>query len=607
MKQVKNKSLWFLGILTFFGAALLFYGVYVLNHKTEYDLTKVQHPNSYQDLYHLMQSNNTFMQGKYMMDMNLGAETNTTNSKDYSTTNIQVAGVEEADIVKTDGDYIYTLNSEYLSIVKVVDGTMEIASKIKSQETTEDGSSNFSEMYLNGNKLIVIKTTYQYNYSGVPRIMPDYFFGGNSRVSVVIFDISNKSNPIKINELSQSGSYISSRMVDHYLYITTNYYVYGEVVPNDASTFVPTLKTIETKPIAVKDIIIAPNPNSNSYLTVTGIDINNASDFISSKAILGSSSNIYADTNNLYIASYGSETIGNTYTTKTNLLKFSFDKGVLNLVANGSVNGYILNQFSMDEYNGYFRIATTSSDYTYYEDKDAGTASIDIGIDTTKNNLYILDSNLTIAGKLEGLAEKERIYSVRFDQGVAYFVTFRQVDPLFVVDVSNPSDPQIKSQLKIPGFSEYLHVYNDNYLFGLGKEANEEGRVVGLKISMYDIQDKTNVTEKYKLVIGDQYTWSESSYNHKAILVSSDRGLIAFPVNDYYVVYKFTDGVGFEKLGQIDFELSSGLYYYYYGNIRGLYINDFLYAVNENQMKTLNLESLKPGNVLDLSTTDNRE
>lgn len=601
MKQRKNKSILFISLLAVLGSTLLFFGVYVLNHKTNYDLSKVQHPNSYQELYYLMQSQNTFMQGKYMTDMNLGAETNNVSSKDYSTTNIQVAGVDEADIVKTDGDYIYVINSEYLYIIKAIDGVMEIVSKIKSRETSTEGSSTFGEMYINGNKLIVIKNTYQYDYGHTTKIMPDVWWGGNGGVSIVIFDITDKNNPVQVNELSQSGHYISSRMVDHYVYVTTNYYVYGDIVPSDAKTFVPTLKTTETKPIAINDIIIAPNPNSNSYLTVTGIDINNASDFSSSKAILGSSTNIYADSDNLYIAGYGSEINGNTYIAKTNLLKFSMNQGNLSFVADGSVNGYILNQFSMDEYNGYFRIATTSSDYTYIEDKNEGTSSIGIGSNATKNNLYVLDGNLNVVSKVEGLAEGERIYSVRFDNEVAYFVTFKQVDPLFVVDLSNPSNPNIKSELKIPGFSEYLHVYNNKYLFGLGKEANSEGRVTGLKISMYDIQDKTNVIEKYKLVIGDQYSWSESSYNHKAILVSSDRGLIGFPINDYYVVYKFTDGLGFEKIGQIDFELSSGSYYYYYGNIRGLYIDNYLYALNQNDIKTLNLDTLKPGNVLHLT------
>lgn len=596
MKILKNKNLFIIIITIIMIAALIFYGFYTFLGfgKENYDLTKVEYPTSYKELYDLLKSDNSFSKGNFN-ENNVATDSD---SIDYSNTNLQVAGVDEADIVKTDGNYIYALNSEYLYIVKAVDGNMELLSKVKTESNDKDTYKNYIEMYVKDNKLIVLENTNTNTYIDGREIMYDYFWGGNGKVTTLIFDVTDKKSPVKENELSQSGYYMSSRMVDNYLYVITNYYVYSDINVKDESTFVPTLTTDKEEPIAIDDIIIAPNPTSSSYLTVTGIDINNANDFKSSKAVLGSSSNIYADNDSLYIAGYVSEVTENTYSSRTSLIKFSMDKGILDLKATGSVDGYILNQFSMDEYDGYFRIVTTKDTYTYYEDRN--TASISEDDNATKNNLYVLDNNLKVVGKIEDLAKEERVYSVRFDNEYAYFVTFKQVDPLFVVDLSNPKDPVIKSQLKIPGFSEYLHVYNDKYLFGLGKEADEEGRVKGIKISMYNITDKTNVTEDYKISVGDEYSWTESSYNHKSILVSSTKGLIAFPVNDYYLVYKFTDGVGFEKIGQINFELSDDSYYYY-GNIRGLYINNYLYVINQNQLKTFNLDNLKTGYTLELN------
>ncbi len=143
-----------------------------------------------------------------------------------------------------------------------------------------------------------------------------------------------------------------------------------------------------------------------------------------------------------------------------------------------------------------------------------------------------------------------------------------------------------------------MHVYDEKYLFGLGREADKDGRTTGMKISMFDIQNKEDVKEKYKLVIGDQYSWSESSYNHKAILVSKDKNIIGFPINNDYVAYRFIDNVGFEKIGEIKFSYDEE--YYFYGSVRGLYINDYLYASNQFKLISLNLSTLESGDTLDL-------
>lgn len=567
-------------ILTLIVMAIISVLVYLKERKVI--VKSIMTPNSSDELYKIIQNNINDNRRQNILSKNEIVLDASKDTNDYSETNVQVTGVDEADFVKTDGEYIYILSGDYLNIVKINKDEMEVVSKIKANENTKEISSSYTEMYVKDNKLVIIKQIYN-NY--IDSMFPYYM--DSQETSAVVFNLSDKLKPKKEGELSQSGSYISSRLIDNYLYLTTNHHVYKDIKKNDTKTFLPNIITNERKAINIDDVFVMPNP-TNTYMTITGIDINNLNKHISSKAVLGNSNNMYANTESIYISGvdYNNEL-------KTSIIKFKMNKGQLSLSGTTSVKGNILNQFSMDEYNDYFRIVTTSYNNNLFGIDDIVRPQEE---ETTKNNLYILDNNLKVVGKLENLAKGERVYSVRFDGDMGYFVTFRQVDPLFVVDLSNPKNPVINTELKIPGFSEYLHVYNDKYLFGLGKEANKDGRVTALKISMFDISDKNNVIEKYKTIIGNDSSWSEASYNHKAILVSKDKSIIGFPLNDSYVIYKFTDEVGFTKLKELQFKS------HYYDRSRGLYVGDYLYAIISSQIKTLNLNTLEEGKSVELST-----
>lgn len=237
---------------------------------------------------------------------------------------------------------------------------------------------------------------------------------------------------------------------------------------------------------------------------------------------------------------------------KTVIYKIPLDNGNLGEALAGEVKGAIINQFSMDEYAGHFRIATTDSDW------HSGKGG---------NNLYVLNAEMKVTGKIEGVAKGERIYSVRFMGAKGYMVTFKTVDPLFAMDLSNPSDPKITGLLKIPGYSEYLHPYDNTHLIGFGKDAVEMtingGRAntdiaveentgstisssgvsspagiayyLGMKVSMFDVADMENPKEIFTELIGDRGTTSELLTNHKALLFSKDKNLLAFPVSLYMV------------------------------------------------------------------------
>ena len=308
----------------------------------------------------------------------------------------------------------------------------------------------------------------------------------------------------------------------------------------------------------------------------------------------------------------------------TSLVLFSLNGGDIKLSATGQVPGRLLNQFSIDEYEKHFRIVTTVEDWvsSSFEDKDGEYAQWEWNdawshynfndknsetgeeyyyssmyerkyYDThpeywkirnipilSTNGLYVLDGNLKQVGVLDGLAEDERVYSVRFTGDIGYFVTYKQIDPLFTVDLSDPKKPHIRSELKIPGFSEYLHPYDEGLLLGLGQNTsiNEWGgeRRDGLKLSMFDVSDPDNVTEKN--VLNLPFGWTEASSNHKAVLVSRARALIAFPADGSYAIYGYSKEKGFAKRAIVDINEEN----WWQGNSRGLFIGNDFYVISQN-------------------------
>lgn len=507
-------------------------------------------------------------------------------NNDYTDTNVQVSGVSEGDIVKTDGNYIYSLSNNNLYISKAENRNINLSSKIN---LSSDESYNPLEIYVEGNKLVVLYEKYSDNTSSntsEKAVLDMYYRDANTYIN--IYDISDKENPKLINSLNQNGSYSSSRMIKNKLYLISNYNLNSnDIEKNKPETFIPTTYNgKETKCIEAKDIYIETEIDTTNYILATSLNIENPYEFQSKKAVLGASDNIYMSLENLYVTSYGYEEKDGYGYDKTNITKFKLNNGSLEFKASESINGSLLNQFSMDEKNDYLRVATTlnkgklttEEEYTSYEYLP------------TSNNLYILDSDLKVVGAIEDIAENETIYSVRFDGDIGYFVTFKEVDPLFSVDLSNPSNPTILGSLKIPGFSEYMHPFKENLLLGLGKEATENGETTGLKLSMFDTSDKGNISEINKLVIED-YKYSYSFYNHKSITVDSNKNLISFPAINDYVIFEYSKEKGFTEKGKITFETEDDDNYIYEDNIRGIYINNFLYLCSKSWIKVYSLEN----------------
>lgn len=500
---------------------------------------------------------------------------------DFSETNIQVEGVDEADVVKTDGKYIYalTVNDRKIRIIKAGKKPEEVA-KIYLENPYKG-----QNMYIYKDRLVVFGT----RVADILRNSKQRIdYRGSGTTEAYIYDISNPKKPKKVINCVQSGDYSDSRLIGDKLYMVSNYFVStNDMNRDDIATYVPLVECKDyNKPLDSKCIHVSEVCDSATYTVICGYDITDGC-LKGSQSVLGGSYSLYCSAENIITAGFEH----NNYTP---LKRFAIKDGKITFKAEGRIKGSLLNQFSIDEYKGNFRFVTT---YTYGEESSKPTASGSSGTVyykmTTGNMLTVLDQDLKQIGAIEKIAPEERVYSVRFMGDVAYFVTFRQVDPLFSVDLSDPKNPKIIGALKIPGFSDYLFPFGENLLLGIGEDANEKtGATNGMKLSMFDIRNPSDVKESAKEIL-DVIT-SDALYNHKSSLISKDRNLIGFDIYNNgrgYCLYSFENGK-FIKKAQYDLGDTS-LY------VRGLYIDDIFYIVTSDKILSIDINTFKVLNEVD--------
>ncbi len=507
-------------------------------------------------------------------------------SDDYSKTNTQVEGIDEGDIVKTDGKYIYVLKKSKELLILSADGknTKIIASLgiEKTLKNTETKITRYAqEMYLCGNYLAVLM---------------DYDWNDNYRYHdftvMELYDVSDPATPKLVTTLGQEGNKTADRMIGDTLYLLTNYavgdYTLRQVTQDYVDAYIPHLyKDGECELLPVNSIVIPPEIEENRYTIITAYDLKKQ-EIQATKAIITPTDTVYMSGENLYLADefYYTDTV-DAYTEsvykveetvsgrRTTIYKMSLaDSAKIVTKAVGTVDGVLLNQFSMDEYKGNLRVVTShsTSSRVVYTDEKMGFVNTIWKDSGQTNGLYVFDENMDIVGSITGLAEDERVYSVRFTGDVGYFVTYRETDPLFAVDLSDAKNPKIMSALKIPGFSEYLHPYADGLLFGLGMDADAV-RTNGVKLSMFDTSDPYNVTEKHKWITGADYYTAQD--NHKAIFVSAKHGLIGFPTDDGYALFSYDAAKGFNRVANIGYDRS-------WRDSRALYVGENLYIVTRD-------------------------
>ncbi|MDO4572594.1 MAG: beta-propeller domain-containing protein [Clostridia bacterium] len=511
---------------------------------------------------------------------------------EYSETNVQVAGVDEADIVKTDGEYIYYLVNSTLYIARAAGEDTEILSSTPLGGDDDKLWQNAMEMYLLGDRLMILSQSWSVVW--VERDGDGYESGRDS-TQALIYDVSNRARPRQVAALGQSGNYVSSRMVGDYVYLVTSQWVYDAVEAQPA-TYVPAVSAGDgERLLSASDLLVYGTPSTSAYTVVGAVNLKTGTEHASAKAVFGSTGTVYCSGERLIVAEsdYIQDTSDiapdengeNVQITRsesvTKLILFSLDNGRIERLASGSVPGYLLNQFAMDEYEGVIRVVTTVNNWEeriYTDGVDRYEYE-----DENYNCLYTLDLELKQLGKLERLAEDEWVESVRFDGEIGYFVTFRQTDPLFAVDLSDPARPRVLSSLKIPGFSEYLHGYGTGLLLGLGYEADEEtGIREGVKLTMFDVSNKANVKELHTARVDADYTVVGS--NHKAILVSVEKNLIAFPADGAYYIYAYSREAGFTLLKKVGVDDDI-----YSGSLRGLFIGECFYVLSESGITIIDM------------------
>lgn len=502
--------------------------------------------------------------GDMEASISAGAVQQAETKRAFAKTNTQVEQVDEGDQIKNDGRYLYQIaekrqeedTGEYpwrtgIQILDTEGGLKETA--------FVDDFESLEEFYLWEDLLITIENKY-YDCAETTQavkkgaVVEDMAVCGVFREQgyheISIYEVSDRNQPRKLKTFTLQGMYESSRVSDGYFYGISRFSASPGEGVQDYDAYIPSLDGRRMEP---DQIYCPPDADSQDYLVLVSIDLSRPSSLSDSRAILAGSGTYYVSPQNIYVAWYQpvyeiEPQEAEKVKDMTRLLRFSYRKGRFYAQAEGAVPGRLDSSFSMDEYKGKLRLVSTVQEYEAREivdDRTGQRLGYDYGPATETSGLYILDLSLDVRGKIEGLAEGEMIRSARFLGDTGYFVTFRQTDPLFAADLSDPDQPRILGELKVSGFSEYLHFYGENELLGLGMEADEAtGREQGMKLSMFDLTDPANLKEAARYSL-KEYDYSEALWDHRAMLVDPEENIIGFEARgdkEKYLVFSYRDG-----------------------------------------------------------------
>lgn len=499
--------------------------------------------------------------------------------KDYSTTNLQMEGVDESDIAKIDGSYIYTVEDKYIVITDIRDGKLEEVTRFLPKDC--GAADRVMEIYVDGDQLILVVQGYETSLGESSKAGSDkensdkessdeeiavsdasedsafcYKMNGKSTTQIQVYSIVDRRNPEFEGRLIQDGYYNTSRKIGDVVYLFTQYHMTSDVVGYVEKEYTSVIPKVNGEKVAAGEIYL-PESSGESGILVSSLDVNKPDKVLDSKLVISGYAQTYISKDALYL--YEEDYDGAMI---TNIAKFALDEGRISGVAATAVRGYVRDTFAINASDGYLRVLTT--DYSTEDEVNA---------------LYILDENLKLTGQLTGIAPGEEIYAARFMGNTGYFVTYRNTDPLFTVDLSDPAKPEIIGELKVTGFSEYLHFWDDTHLLGIGYESDEKtGNIENIKISMFNIENPGEVIEEAKLVLKD-VDYSEALYDYKSVIISKDKNLIGLVCEDYsgsgikqtYQIYSYENGA-FKKQAEIP-----GINGANYENVRGMYSGNVFY------------------------------
>lgn len=562
------------------------------------------------------------------------SSSSSSNTKDYSTTNIQVENVDEADIVKTDGDYIYSISEDNVIITDVKDPKQpKVVATIQSEDDDIP-----EDIILYKDKLVVISTKGNQTQR--------YYYNDRMNTVVKIYNITSREKPVLTKSYEMYEPYYTSRCIDNVLYVISS----GNLRKEDGEIVVGYNEDNMEKEMSIDKIKYLKDVKTTKQTLISTVDLNNETADIKLDSYLMNISNAYVSENAIYLLNqkynndskipmkllfgfkgvfgledyYEMDSESGYY---TEVYKFDIKENV-EYKAKTKVKGKTINQYSLDEKDNHLRIALYDND---------------------GSRVAIFDEDLKQIGISDNVAKGEKMYSSRFIGDKVYFVTYKTIDPLFVMDLSNETKPKVLGKLKIPGYSTYLHPYDENHIIGIGMETKEvinrnsngkvistTAKVVGMKMALFDVSNVNSPVQISSVVIGDSRTTSAILTNPKALLFSKEKSLIAIPVNNYsqdfevtssnnyetminnytkyskpynaegYFVYNINVQDGFKLKGVITHEKTNATYYYSNSKLlRGLYIDNNLYTVSETMIKVNELDSLKAVGELKLKNIEN--
>lgn len=612
----------------------LVYSLFHYHHRDynymDYGLQETDSKSSDSSMYSILNKGTSFSSSdSSMSNISLDSASNTTSSasKDYSTTNIQVENVDEADITKTDGNFIYSISGKNV-IITNVENPNEIKIEAKISGLNYGGTPE--DLILYKNELIVISSKNSSSKS-------------EENTIVNVYNIENKKSPKLVKNYELHEPYYTSRCINNNLYVISCGYLRKDNKEIDRKY----KEDKEIKEISLENIKYLKDVKTKKQTLISVVDLDNVTESLKLDSYLIDISNAYVSENNIYlldekysndsdVSLYAKRMFGlkgifgifseendNYYANRTEIYKFKISKdGNVAYDTKNKIKGKTINQYSLDEKDEHLRIAV---------------------YDSNGARVVIFNEDLKEIGKTDYVAKGETMYSSRFMGNKAYLVTYKVTDPLFVIDLSDETNPQILGELHIPGYSTYLHPYDENHLIGIGMQTEEtvsknkdgkvlstSSRITGMKMALFDVSDVENPTQISEVTIGNRRTTSAILTNPKALLFSKEKELIAIPVNNYnedfeissnnetysstvnsyknynksyisegYLVYKLNLDEGFKFKGSITHEKneSTSNNKTSYTNtatklLRGLYIEDDLYTISEDLIKVNKLENL---------------
>lgn len=554
----------------------------------------------------------------------------------FSQTNVQEAGVDEADKIKSDGEYIYIAKGETVAVVRALpDGTTVTSSVVKTPGPV-------TSLYVDGNLLVALYVPQGGNGApwsggaGLPepdvRVGMPYWLPVAVETGVLLVDVSDRQVPSVLADWVFDGNLVASRRIGSKLHLVQQFWPdlpplqylfdgsrggYDATVaanraildPLTLGDLLPGYRHLNGngelldagRVVATADFLAPDQPQGGSVVSIISLDLDHPTDRFASIAAVLDAHHVYASPDSLYLANQRFDAMFGGGDEQLVVHKFSLGGETITYAGSGTVPGWVLNQFSFGEADDILRIATTSG----------------LDVASWKNNVYCLQAEsgaLRIVGRLENLARGEKIYAARFLGARGYLVTFQQIDPLLTLDLTDPTKPRLVGELKVPGYSDYIHPLGGNHLLTLGKDVALSGDVPyyqGLQLSIFDVSKLEAPTLLHQVTIGARGTDSEALQDHKAFGFWPERNLLAIPVTlaeftappvapwsfgDFsfrgLYVYEATPEAGFVFQGRISTVVGESLPSYPIPWARGLFIGDYVHAITPEAVWSAAVEDI---------------